>query len=398
MHGLPPASYRAGPPPDVVGEGDGARMLAATLAFELLVEGEDRGRAVELARFALEGDRLLAVDNGLLWVVAADVLLLADADLGDFWDRASRRAHASGSLFAALSANLWRGFTEWRHGRLDDALQSLGDAAEQHRMWGGSAVGLAYAHAFTAGVHLDRGDPDAARAVLDDAASLPDVGEGTRLLHEARARLLLEEGRPDDALGELDRTVEPLGIVNPAWAPWRGLRAGALAAAGRADDAVALVEEEVALLRRWGAPSPLGPSVRLLGELRGPDGTGHLREAVDLLAPTRAVLELARARLALGRSRAVADDEAVPLLRRAADAARTCGARGVLRDAVAALAARGHRLEAPDGGPAHVTARERQVLDLTATGLDVHEVAQRLLLTPGTVRRLLESAAAHVGG
>ena len=163
-------------------------MLAATLAFERLGEGEDRPGAVRLARFALDGDHLLAVDNGLLWVVAADVLQLADADLGDFWDRALARAHATGSLFAALSVNLWRGFAQWRHGHLDDALQSLTDAAEQHRMWGGSAVGMNYAAAFTAGIHPDLGDL-AARRVLRRRRALPCVGEGARLLREAaRAR------------------------------------------------------------------------------------------------------------------------------------------------------------------------------------------------------------------
>ena len=160
MHGLPAERYRAGPVPEVSGEGDGARMLAATLGYELLRDGEDRAGAVELARFALEGDRLLAVDNGLLWIVAANVLLLADEDLGDFWDRALARAHATGGLFAALSVNLWRGFTQWRHGQLDDALQSLADATEQQRMWGISDVTATYAAAFTLGVLLDQGDLD----------------------------------------------------------------------------------------------------------------------------------------------------------------------------------------------------------------------------------------------
>ena len=55
MHGLPEAGYRSGPVPEVSGEGDGARMLAAALCYELLRLGEDRERAVELARFALAG-------------------------------------------------------------------------------------------------------------------------------------------------------------------------------------------------------------------------------------------------------------------------------------------------------------------------------------------------------
>jgi DNA-binding CsgD family transcriptional regulator len=181
------------------------------------------------------------------------------------------------------------------------------------------------------------------------------------------------------------------------WAPWRSIRARALAALGRPDEAVALLEEEVALLRRWGAPSGLGPSLRLLGELLGARGTGHLREAVDVLGPTHAVLELARARLALGRSADVPDAEATRLLRQAAETARASGARRVLRDAAAALAERGHPLD-PLAHPTGLTARERQVLDLTAAGLDVNEVAQRLLLTPGTVRTVLETATARSGG
>ena len=92
----PTSVYRSGPTPVVSGEGDGARMLAATLSYELLRDGADRARATALARFSLEGDRLLAIDNGLLWIVAANVLLLADEDLGDFWDRALARAHATG--------------------------------------------------------------------------------------------------------------------------------------------------------------------------------------------------------------------------------------------------------------------------------------------------------------
>ena len=390
MHGLPADSYRAGPVPDVTGDGDGARMLAATLSYELLREGVHRADAARLARFALERDRLLEVDNGLLWIVAANVLLLADADLGDFWDRALARAHATGGLFAALSANLWRGFTQWRHGQLDDALQSLADATEQQRMWGISGVTATYAAAFTLGVRTDQGDLDAAAAGLDAARALPWVGEGGRLMREGAARLLVELGRPAEALEELTAPVAYPDVANPAWAPWRRLMARALAALGRTDEAVALAEEEVALLRRWGAATSLGPSLRVLGELRGTAGPAELREAVDVLSGTSAVLEEARARLALGRSTEVDESVAVSLLHTALATARECGARAVVREASEALVRRGRPAEVDDT-PARTTSRQRQVNDLVATGLDVNEVAQRLFLTPGTVRAALES-------
>ena len=322
MHGLPAAGYRAGQVPEVSGDGDGARMLAAALGYELLRDGVDRARAIELSRFALERDRLLAVDNGLLWIVAANVLLLADEDLGDFWDRALARAHATGGLFTALSVNLWRGFTQWHHGHLDDALQSLADATEQQRMWGISDVSATYAAAFTLGARLDQGDLEAAREGLDTARTLPWVGEGGRLMREAAARLLIEEGRPEQALVELTSPVDYPEVVNPAWAPWRCLKARALAGLGRVEDAVLLADEEVTLLRRWGAAASLGPSLRLRGELRGAGGTADLREAVDVLSGSRAVLEAARAQVSLGRSSEVTDGEAVPLLQSALDTAR----------------------------------------------------------------------------
>ncbi|HEX6887578.1 MAG TPA: hypothetical protein VF143_05675, partial [Candidatus Nanopelagicales bacterium] len=392
MHALPPDSYRAGPPPEVSGDGDGARMLAATLSYELLLEGRDREGAVRLARFSLEGDRLLEVDNGLLWIVAANVLLLADDDLGDFWDRALARAHATGGLFSALSVNLWRGFAQWRGGQLDDALQSLADAVEQQRVWGLSPVTSTYAAAFTLGVLTDRGDLDAAAASLDEARALPWVGEGGRLVREAAARLLLEQGRPAQALDLLAAPVDHPQVDNPVWAPWRGLTARALAGLGRVDEALALARDEVVSLRRWGAPTGLGPSLRLLGELRGDAGLPELREAVDVLDGTCAVLERARAQLALGRRAPVGDDEAVPLLQAALSTARACGASGAARDAVSALARRGVSAAAADDTTTGATSRVRRVAELAAHGLDVNAIAQRLFLTPGTVRSLLQSA------
>ena len=392
MHGLPADSYRAGPAPVVSGDGDGARMLAATLAYELLREGQDLAGAVRLARFALEGDRLLAIDSGLLWVVAATVLLVADDDVGDFWDRALARAHATGGLFAALSVNIWRGFTQWRRGQLDDALQSLADATEQQRVWGISGATATYAAAFTLGVLTDLGDLDAAAACLDESRALPWVGDGGRLMRDSAARLLLELGRPAEALDVLTAPATYSPVANPAWAPWRGLQARALAALGRADEAVALAQDEVDLQRSWGAPTALGPSLRVLGELRGGDGTADLREAVEILTGTRAVLEQARAQLALGRSAGTARAEAVDLLRSAHVTARACGARLVARDAASALARRGESAADVDGVPARITSRQRRVIELAATGLDVNEVAQRLFLTPGTVRAALESA------
>jgi DNA-binding NarL/FixJ family response regulator len=183
-------------------------------------------------------------------------------------------------------------------------------------------------------------------------------------------------------------------VTNPVWNPWRSTAALAAQRLRRTDEAVALVEEEVGLLRRWGAPSYLGSSLRLLGELRGRAGAPQLREAVELLTPTPAAVELARARCALGAAPEVPDDEVVELLRAALDAAIERGARGIARRAKAALAGRGR----PDTSGPDVescpTATERRIVELAADGRGVREIAQQMFLTPGTVRAVLEEASA----
>ncbi len=391
MHGLPEEGYRSGPTPEVVGDGDGARMLAAALGYELLRDCADREQSVALCRFALQGDRLLVADSGLLWIVAATALLLSDEDIGDFWDRALAHAHATGGLFAALSVNLWRGFAEWHRGQLDDALQSFADAEEQQQMWGISGIGATYAAAFVIGVLVDRGDLEQATGVLEAARALPWLGEGGRLVRESAARLLTRTGRPIEALDLLAAPVDYPEVINPVWAPWRGIKAEALAALGRHDEALALADEEVRLLRHWGAASCLGRSLRLRGELKGPDGEADLREALAVLSGSPAALEEARAQAALSRLPSVPDEEAVALLQTALATARRCGAETLARDAAHSLRRRGVPAEEPDHTRARLTGRQRRVAELTASGLDVNEVAQRLFLTPGSVRVALAS-------
>ncbi|TQN43874.1 transcriptional regulator [Blastococcus colisei] len=393
MHALDPVRWRR-PVPEPDGEGHGAQMLAAALAYDVTIEGCDRERAVRLARFALEGNRLWAVDHGLFWVIAAIIRMLADDDLGDFWARARAEAHARGSLFAVLSTNLWQGFWHWRRGELAEADSSLTNALDESRMWGGAGVAPPFAYAFLIGCHLDRGDLAAARATADAAGTGPGIGDGGRLLQHALARLLTAEGRHESALGLLDAIPTPVPVPNPVWNPWRSSAALALRGLGRTGEAIALVEEEARLLHRWGAPSHLGATLRLLGELRAPDGLADLRESAALLATTSSAVDLARARCALGARPEVADDEAVPLLQAAMEEAHARGALGVRERARAALRSRGFADAVCRPTVRSATATERRVLELSAAGLGIREVAQELFLTPGTVRSVLERASA----
>jgi DNA-binding SARP family transcriptional activator len=383
------------PAPEPDGQGPGAQMLAATIALEALLDGTDRRRAVTMARFALDGDRLLLVDDGLFWVNAAAVRTLADDDVGDFWTRARAASHARGSLFATLSTSLWEGFWHWRQGELHEALACLRDALEQDRMWGGARVGEPFARGFQIGCHLDRGDVVAARRVAD-AFHGPALGEGGRVYQQALAHLLVAEGRWDAALTALDAAPAGVANANPAWNPWRSITAAALHGLGRTPEAIAMAEEEVALLRRWGAPSHLGKGLCLVGVLRGPDGLDDLCEAVEILASTPAMVDLARARCALGSHPRLPDDEAIAVLLDAFTTARQRGARGVLHSAREELERRGRPVETRDEEMPRMSSTEQQILELTSGGMTVREVAQRLFVTPGTVRAVLDEAGSHL--
>ena len=376
-------------------------MLAAALAFERMLDGVDRAGAVELARFSLAGDRLLDSGNMLLWVVAVDVLLVADADPGDLWRSARTRAHATGSLFAALAVNLWQGFAQWRSGRLDDALQSLGDATEQSRMWGSAAVGDPFAAAFTAGIQLDRGDLDAAERAV---AQRPIAAQDRRGRAAAAACHRPVAARPGPTRGGTGRT-------GRRRRSFRHRQPGLGAAGGTRPPA--RWPRSAAATRRWRWPT--SRSVCCAGGVRGrrwarrcgwpassagAAGVPLLREAVDLLGSTPAALELARARLALGL-RPEVDDR-----RGGAVAARGGRRRPGLRRGTGAATPRWPPWRiAANGRDRTITPPPRasppasgRVLDLTAAGLDIRQVAQRLFLTPGTVHEVLAAVAVEDRG
>jgi DNA-binding SARP family transcriptional activator len=331
MHGLDSHLWRSAEDPVVNGDGPGARMLAANLAREAAQDGSDRARAVALARFAVADRVLLDAGEEMLWYTAAIVLHLADEEVGDLWEEALAGAYERGSLFSVLATHLWRGFTQWNHGDLAEGRQSLATAVEQSETWG-LAPGAPQGRTFLTGVLLDLGDPGA-RACLERMRGWVKGIEGTRLLGETQARVLIAEERYAEALASLDgvRHLQP-PVANPAWWPWAPLRVRALAGLGEFAEAEALAGDLLRTARGWGAPSTVGRMLRLLGELRGTRGLPELREAVALLAAGPARLEHARALYALavhGPSH-----EAEVTLRHAYAIAQRCEAADLLRSIV----------------------------------------------------------------
>lgn len=387
MQAVDPALWRDDDVREPTGTGVGAQMLRATLGWEAMLAGVDRERAVRLAREATADDRLWHGDTGLLWCIAAATRMYADDDLGDFWLRTRTAAHTRGSLFAVLAVNQWEGVWRWRRGELAEAKALISEAHEQDRMWGGSGVGLAYSYGALVGIDLDRGDREGARALLESAPEDALRGDGGRLLRLVRGGVLVGEGRFAEALTALDAITDPIGVVNPAFHPWRRVRAAALAGLGRQDEAIGLVQEEVTLLRAWGAPSALGLSLTDLGRVTG--DREHLLESVALLENTDAVYVLSRARFALAEHPDTPPSDAIALLREVVDAAVACDAQGLAERACAAL--RQHGVDAPDlpTRTSRASATEQRVAALAARGMDVAEIAQALFLTPQTVQAAL---------
>src|SRR5690606_17316729 len=120
-------------------------------------------------------------------------------------------------------------------------------------------------------VAIERGDLATAEELLAAIGPQMPGSDGESLAHEARAELALAQGRWGEALGAAEAcgaSVEPT-YVNPAWIPWRSLQAMARHGLGDADAAAALLEEDLAAARTWGAPRALSRTLRHLAAVRG---------------------------------------------------------------------------------------------------------------------------------
>src|SRR5581483_11579464 len=96
-----------------------------------------------------------------------------------------------------------------------------------------------------------------------------------------RLELEVAEGRWEDAVATGDELGRRFAhVLNPAFDAWRSLKAQALDRLGRREEAFALVEEELELARRWGAPGPLGRALRR--GRRPSDAREPLRQALEL--------------------------------------------------------------------------------------------------------------------
>jgi DNA-binding CsgD family transcriptional regulator len=393
---LAPLRARRADPP--CGDGPGTKMLQAVMSWQWACEGGTAADCAELAATALAGGELIRIDNGLLSVSAAATLEMADREEGlTVWEYALADAHRRGSYFLLLTVHLWRGWVLQRRGELAEAEASMRESLAEAELWGSQTAVTAYHLTCLAHVFLDRGDVPAAAAILQGHPDPPPASDAFRMFLLARAEVALAENRPADAVELVDRAIEHTGrFRNPAWWSSRSPRARALDRLGRREEALADARDEVAAARRWGAPGIVGRALRVLGTIeRGDEGLAHLDEAVGLLEQSPRRLELARALVAQGATlrQARRPTDAREPLRRGLELAEVCGAKPLAEQARTELYATGSRPRAAAlRGPAALTASERRVATLAASGHTNRDIAQELFVTPKTVELHLSNA------
>jgi DNA-binding CsgD family transcriptional regulator len=229
----------------------------------------------------------------------------------------------------------------------------------------------------------------AAAEALEPEGEFARTGAGA-MMRETRGRYRYAQGDREGAVAELRQAASVYARLgfSPVRSSWRSALALALPADARGE-AVALVDEEVALAARSGLARPLGLALRTAAAVGGGnDAVERLRRSVELLEGTDARLEHARSLVALGsalrrRSHRV---EAREPLAVGMELAHRCGAIATATRAVEELRATGARPRrlAMTGSDA-LTVSEARVARLVAGGRTNAEVAQELFVSLKTV-------------
>jgi DNA-binding NarL/FixJ family response regulator len=338
-----------------------------------------------------------------IWVLGSIIVLVLGErrEALDLLEEARGVAHRRGSLLAIVGVQIWRSWALLAFGEIDEAAESLREAAEIEAGWAPTSLAaIDYTSGMRARTLLEQGDVAAARRALERRGTSRPGSDGWLFATLAEAELLLAEGRDADVLDVVEdlRQYVPRAD-NPAWLPWRVVAVRALARLGRGDDAASLIEEELERARLWGAPGPIGRALRVQAELAGGDEE-RLREAVGVLADSAWRLERAKALASLGR--------AIRLSRRPTDArgplaeafeiASSCGATALARDVRTELYATGARpRNAAATGAGSLTPSELRVAMLAREGKTNREIAQALFVTPKTVEVHLSNAYRKLG-
>lgn len=391
---------------DALDPASAAPALLGHLAYHRAVTCAPRDEVLAPARRALAGGELLEDfhwSRGTpYWVSEALCLIEARPEAEEFLRDATRAAARSGSSLAVTYVGMCRWHAEVRFGDLRRAEEEARAGLELFQALG---VRLAIDYCLTALAQtlLDQGDLDGADAVLAD---VPFEREPARFtpVHAVRARLRLGQGRPDDALADLEvhvRKQAEQGARRSAWDhPW-ATRVATLAALDRGAEALEAAEEALSLARAQGVAGE--EANLLLARARAEDAEDALAtldRAAELAArsPMRVVRARALTELGAALRRAGQRTAARDRLREGRELAHACGAADVEHRAFEELQVAGARPQriALSGRDA-LTASELRTAELAAQGLTNRQIAETLFVTRKTVELHLGHAYAKLG-
>jgi DNA-binding CsgD family transcriptional regulator/tetratricopeptide (TPR) repeat protein len=364
-------------------------VLAAAVGLEPAGRARSAAEAAVLAQRALTGE--LLAEMAPLGSVA---MVLLYADRLDALERVASDAlaasRATGSVAGFVLATALLASLAFSRGELPE---TEAHATAGYELAETNEVRRPPLLALLIHVLLEQGrHGDAERLLIDGGATgeLPEVSYYNLLLY-ARGLLRLAQGAANDGLAdllELGRRYERFGIQRPIPA-WRSTAAIALGARGERQEALRLAREELELARLWDTPRTIGVALRALGLLeRKNSGLDLLRQAADLLNDSPARLELAHTVAELGAALAQAGRtaQARSPLERAMDLAHECGANALAERARNELRALGYRPRRfATTGAESLTASERRVAEMAATGMTNREIAQALFVSTSTV-------------
>jgi DNA-binding CsgD family transcriptional regulator len=390
---------------ELEGRTSGERLVRASLAYQHAKESESAAEAAAYLERPLEGGALLRdlkldvagpFNDIIVGLLATDSLDVADANL----EEALAQARGRGSIPGVAFLTDLRGWVSLRRGAVGKAECDARTALELLTAQG-IPLGVPYAVALLVRALTEAGELDTAERELRAQGLDGRFGSGntSHPLTEVRALLRIAQGRTREGLDELLRLAELdeyWGGANHLSWRWRSHAALALAALGDTGEARRLAAEDLELARRWGAASGLGVALRASALVEEGDATvDRLREAVEVLAPSPARLEYARALADLGAAlrRGNQRAEARGELERGLELAKKLGAHALADRARTELRAAGGRSSDPNGnGAAQLTASERRVAELAAQGQSNPEIAQALFVT----RKTVETHLGHV--
>jgi ATP/maltotriose-dependent transcriptional regulator MalT len=369
--------------------GDAGRSLLLMLAFSSTAEGRGHDEILALVERGLDHGRLIESESAeaieITWAARA-LTFIDELDRADrLLDEMVADARERGSVMGYATAAAWRAAVALRRGLIAPAEADARAAVELIIAHGLHFI-APHTYSYLGEALIEQGELEQAAALLERADLGPMRGSApeARFLH-TRAPVSLARGDKQAAIADL-RAGESQSpwFQNPNAMPFRSTLALALGSSSH-EEALELVDLELEQARRVAQARAIGVALRIRALLcKGEEQISLLTQAVTALEACPSKLEQAHALTDLGAAlrRASRRSEAKELLARALDLAAGCGARARAARAREELVAAGARPRRERlSGVEALTASERRVAQMAATGMTNREIAQALFVT-----------------